>query len=149
MRKAMLAGFAVAAGIAGYVGAQATIRPGLWQTTSTVVAVEMADAPPEVAAMMKGHPTSFTHCVTPEEAAKDPRALMQTDKSCKVQNYSMSGGKLAATMVCQQRGGTMTVTSAGSYTPTSYTATSHMVMTGSGAMKMTANVSSKLVGACK
>jgi Protein of unknown function (DUF3617) len=148
MRRWKVASCIALAGLSTAAGA-GIVQPGLWQTTSTVSAVDMPGAPPEVAAMMKGHPNVFTHCVTPDEAAKDPRALLASDKSCTFKNYSMAGGKLNATMVCQQHGGTMTVTSSGSYTPTSYAATSHMVMTGNGGMNMTASVSSKLIGACK
>lgn len=147
MRTAIMIGSLAAAGIAAFAGAQA-IKPGMWQTTSTVTSVDMPGAPPQVAAMMKGHPTTIKHCVTPEEAAKDPRALMRTNTSCKVQAFSMTGGKLNSTMVCRQAGGTLTVNTVGTYTPIGYTATAHMVMTGAGAMTMTANVSSKLIGAC-
>jgi hypothetical protein len=149
MRRVIMLGLTATAGLAGFAGAESMIRPGLWKTTSIVTAVDMPGAPPQVAAMMKGKPTTVSHCVTPEEVAKDPRALMQTDKSCKVQQFSMAGGRMSATMVCQQRGASMTVRSAGTYTPTSYTATASMVMTGGGGMKMTTNVSSKLIGACK
>ena len=146
MRTLLLIGF-VAAGASTVAFAQ-MVRPGKWQTTSTITAVDMPGAPPQVAAMMKGRPTTVTSCVTPEQAAKDPRALMGADKSCKVQNYSMAGGRLSATMVCQQRGSTVTVATAGTFTPTAYSAISHIVTSGEGAMKMTASVSSKLIGPC-
>ena len=146
MRSLLLIGF-VAAGLSSVAFAQ-PVRPGMWRTTSTITAVDMPGAPPQVAAMMKGRPTTITQCVTPEQAAKDPRALMQVDKSCKVQSYSMAGGKMSATMVCQQRGGTVTVASAGAYTPTSATATSRISMSGASPMKMTASVSSRLIGPC-
>ena len=61
----------------------------------------------------------------------------------------MVGGKLDTQMVCKQASGTMTATSHGSYTATTFAATADIVSTGAQAMKMTAMSSGKLVGACR
>jgi hypothetical protein len=137
----------IAASLATVAGAQ-SFQPGMWQTTNNVTDVTMPGAPPQVLAMMK-RTTTINHCVTPEEAAKNPRALMQTNKSCTITRFSMAGGHLDSAMSCQQQGGVMTMTSSGTYTPTSYAMISHMIMSGRSGMKMTARVNGKLTGPCK
>ncbi|MBV9840125.1 MAG: DUF3617 domain-containing protein [Sphingomonadaceae bacterium] len=148
MRWRILLGAFATAALSTTAGA-GIVQPGMWRTTTTVTAVDMPGAPSGIAQMMKGHPNTFTHCVTPDEAAKDPRALISNDKSCQFKNYSMAGGKLDATMICNHGGGATTISTSGNYTPTSYTAVSHVVDSSRGGMNMTASVSSTLVGACK
>ena len=149
MREAGLIVFVAGIAASGYVAAQATIQPGQWETTSTVTDADMPGVPAIIIGMMKGRPKTFSHCITPEQAAKDPRSLIQTGKSCTIQSFSMTGGKLSSVTVCPQPKGVMTVTSTGTYTPTSYTAASRMVMTGERTMTLNATVTSKLIGACK
>lgn len=124
-----------------------TVTPGMWATTVTVTDIAGGDFPPEVAAMMRGKPHTYNHCVTPEEAAKGPREMLAQSSSCTFSKFDMAGGHLDAVMRCPQNN--MTVTESGTYGPASYAATSHMVMQGQGGMTMTANVTGRRTGACK
>lgn len=129
-------------------GAQ-TVQPGQWDIVTEVQSVDMPGAPAGVAAMIKGHPIRISQCLTPEQASRGPQDLMKGNKQCRFTRYSMTGGKLESEMVCQQGGGTMTATSSGSFTPTSFTVTGTSVMV-NGAQRMTvvANTSGRRTGAC-
>lgn len=129
--------------------ALAQVTPGKWEIVTTVNSVDMPGAPPFVANMMKGKPIKVSHCLTPEEAARGPQDMMKARKECTFTRYSMAGGKLDSVMVCQQGGGTMTATSSGSFTPTSFTSSARTVMTGAQQMTMTATAVGTRVGDCK
>ena len=135
--------------------AQVRFQPGKWQATSELVKMEVPGMPPEMAKANIGQKTSFEHCITAEQAAKPPSEFFTNAKQtdCTSKNFSMVGGKLAATMVCvdQKTKTNMTMTMQGDYHPDSYTATMTMVTDGmpnGGEMKITATTSGKRVGDC-
>lgn len=128
--------------------AAATITPGMWESTSTVTAIDMPGMPPGALAAMK-KPHSIRHCITPAEAAQGPRELMKRSKTCRFSRFSMVGGILDAQMECDGGGGAMTMHTHGSYTPTSFHTTGSMTMAGPRAMKMTVAGSGRLIGSCK
>ncbi len=124
------------------------IQAGMWETAVTTTAIDMPNAPPQVAAMMKGRTTTVRHCVTAEEAANGPQAMLKSGKSCSFGRYTVAGGRFDAEMTCSEHGSTMTATSSGSYTPTSYSGTSHIVMSGGTGMSITSTSSAHRIGAC-
>jgi len=125
------------------------IQPGQWETVSTVKSVDMPGAPPQIAKMMNGQTTRITHCVTAEDAAKRPEQLVKQDGSCKMVNFSMRGGTLVSEMRCTRQGQTMTVKTAGRFTPTAYTATSSAVASGGRMnMRIESSVAGRRTGPC-
>ena len=124
------------------------VQPGQWDIVTTVDSVDMPGAPPEVAAMMKGKPIRVSQCLTPEQAARGPQEMIKSNKDCHFTRYSMTGGRLDSEMVCQQHGTTMTATSSGTFTPTSFTTTGRTVMSGPERMTMSATTTGKRTGAC-
>ncbi len=134
---------------AAIVLAQGTgIQPGEWEMTSTTKAVEMPNAPPQVAQMMAGRSTSIRHCITPQDALNGGREMMKANKSCTFSRYEMSAGKLEAEMTCSQGGGTMTAVTSGTYTATTMASTSHMVVNAPAPMTITTSMTGKRVGSC-
>jgi hypothetical protein len=125
------------------------IQPGLWEITSKVETINMPSAPPAVAQAMRGRPTTVRNCVTPEQAAQGPREMMKADKSCSFTRYNLTGGVFDSEVVCKRPTGTMTASSTGRYTPTSFAARSRMNGTGKMAMTMTASMTGKRIGPCK
>jgi hypothetical protein len=125
------------------------VQPGQWEILTTVQSIDMPGAPPQVAAMMKGKPIRISQCITAADAAKGPQEMMKSNKQCRFTRYSMVGGKLSSEMVCNQGGGTMTATSSGTFTPTSFTTSGRSVMTGAQKMTLTATTVGKRIGACK
>lgn len=131
------------------VQAAGPIQPGQWEIAVTVDSADMPGAPPAVAKMMVGRTTRLQQCVTPEDAARGPQDMLNSDKNCTFTKYSMAGGKLNSEMTCKRGGSTVTATSTGSFTPTSFTATGRSVVSGQMPMTMTATTSGKRVGDCK
>src|SRR3546814_11379383 len=79
--------------------------------------------------MMK-KPQTMRHCVTPDQASRGPQELLkQSQGQCKFSKYDFRAGRVNAVMQCNSRErGSMTVTTEGSFTPSSYATTSKMVM---------------------
>lgn len=147
------------------------IKPGKWEATSEVVdfklsGQEMND--PQAKAMMEsmakamiGKKTTFSHCISPEEAAKPGEKFFageEAGKGCQYDNFSMTDGKIDAVMTCKNADpagqGSMKMTMTGTYGETSYAMDATMVAEGmgpsgkSGGMTIRSKNSSKWVGAC-
>lgn len=144
IRLACAALLPLALGAAG----TALIQPGKWENRVEVISVDMAGAPPQVAAALKGRPQVITSCVTPEQAAYGPRQLMNTDKACRFVRYDTAGGRISSELVCNRPSGTMRATATGTYTPTSYQTSGTMVMTGRARMTMRTRTSGRRLGPC-
>ena len=149
MRIRVLAAACVAAvsalvGIA-YAQAVVPIRPGLWEIT--VRMTSMTGMPPQMAGMM-GRPQTIRNCLTPAQASQGVRSVLQGESKgkCSFTKFRASGGTYSHEMVCTGQG-RMVMTASGTYTPTSYTGSSRMVMNG-GQMVITGNASGRLVGPC-
>ena len=127
----------------------ATVQPGMWEMAATVNTVDMPSAPPMVARMMQGRTTRIRHCITLEETSRGPQEMLKTSKACTFTRYSLAGGRLSSEMVCRQGGGTMTATTSGTYTPTSFSATGRSVNTGPATMTMTTTSTGHRIGDCK
>lgn len=127
-----------------------TVRPGEWETAITTDSVSMAGGDAAIARMMQGRTTRVRSCITPEQAKAGPQEMLKRTKDCRFTKYQVAGGRLSSEMMCSQPGGsTMRSSTTGSFTPTSFTAKSRMVMTGGAAMTMAATVNGRLLGPCK
>lgn len=127
------------------------IQPGEWEVRSQVTAANMPGMPPQAMKAMK-KPQIMRHCITPEQAAKGPRELLDQSKGeCRFTRYNLSGGRIDAAMQCNSRQrGAMTATTKGSFTPIAYNTTSTVVMTGpQGKMTMTTAGQGRRIGACR
>ncbi len=125
-----------------------TVQPGQWDIAITTDSMTMADMPPEVAAAMRGKTIHVKHCITPAEAARGPQAMLGAQKECAFTKYTVLGGRMHSEMTCKQPGGLMKSVSDGTFTPTGFTATGKTVLTGNGAMTMSATTVGKRTGTC-
>lgn len=140
---------AVAAFLSSNAMAQ-VVQPGQWEMVSTATSVDMPGAPPQIAQMMKGRPTRISWCITPEEAKLGPRSLTKENKNCRYTRFDVRGNHIDMQMICNQpRGGTMTVTSSGSFTPVSFVSNGRSVVTGRQRMTITSHAEGRRVGECK
>jgi len=130
------------------VWAAPPILPGLWETAVTITSVDMPNAPPSVAKMMRGHKTVMKHCMTPKDVTQGPQEMLKSSKACHFTRYSMAGGHFSSEMVCSQRGMTTTARSDGHFTPVSFEATGSTEMSGPQHMRMTTAVAAHRVGDC-
>lgn len=125
------------------------IQPGKWQSTVTILDMQSPHMPPGVAAGMRTHPTTVTACVTAAQAADGPRAVLQgSNGRCHYTSFNATGGRLNAVMVCTFASGTMTVTSNGTYTPTTMDVNGSSVTTGRMQMSSKTHTSGRRVGGC-
>lgn len=136
------------ASLAPLTAAQAapTVTPGQWESRMIVEEMVMPGMPPGALAMMKDRPTTTQYCLTPQEAEADPKKMLNADKSCKLDRFSMDAGTIDAQMQCKTEQGPATMTMTGRYTATSYDMTSRMV---AGPMTMVSRVTARRLGPCK
>jgi len=115
----------------------------------TILDMQSPHMPPGVAAGMRTHPTTVTACVTAAQAADGPRAVLQgSNGKCHYTSFNATGGRFNAVMVCAFASGTMTVTSNGTYTPTTMDVNGSSVTTGRMQMSSKTHTSGRRVGGC-
>lgn len=149
-----LGAVAVFAAVAAATPAAPQVRPGQWQQQVRTTELDAPGLPPQALQMM---PKSFSnsYCLTPEEAARGPREMLESaqrkDGGCTYTNFSMEGGKLTADMQCKGGAGgagTMRMQMRGTYTATTYAMT--MTMESNGPIRRMTSVSTgRLTGPCK
>jgi hypothetical protein len=140
-------------GSSGGVGGGSGITPGMWETTSTGIELEMPNLPAEVAAealrQTRAAPTVTKHCVTPEEAKAPGSALIVGSHSdCKYRAFSMQGGTLSSVVECPHPGGESVIAFKGSYTATTIDGTAEATITGAGAMRTKSEVRMRRLSDC-
>ena len=145
LASAMIA--AVAATTSAAALAQA-VQPGNWEMVSTIVSADMPGMPPGVVAGMKGRPTRFTYCITPDKAKLGPQSLMNSNRNCRFTRFSVRGYHIDSQMICNQMGGTMTATGSGSFTPTSFVSDGRAEMTGRRKMTIVSHAAGRRIGPC-
>lgn len=112
-------------GSGGATAAGVTMQPGQWETRIEVVNAEMPQLPPGVA-VPGMQPMTARFCLTPEQAANPSADVLggggrgANPAGCTTENYSVSGGRISGTSVCNMGGGTSRTTINGRFTATSY-----------------------------
>lgn len=122
------------------------VTPGQWTSTMTMDSMTMPGVPAGALDAMKGNPITTSYCLTPQEAEAEPKKILAADKSCKVDRFSMTGGKIDTAMTCQTDQGPATMTMTGTYTADSYAMRSNMK---AGPMTMVSRVTARRLGPCK
>lgn len=125
-----------------------TIAPGKWTATVEILDITMANAPPGVAAAMKGRPVTTTYCVTPEQARQGVRGALKPESGCRFTAFDVTGNRIQTRMSCNRPTGTMTAISVGTYTANSYAMSSAMTATGRMAMTMKSRATGRRIGPC-
>lgn len=137
------AGEKAAAGGGG--AAAAAFQPGLWEITTQVLNMSGPNIPQGVT-MPTPPPTTVRTCMTPEQAGQ-PGANFFTGSGesggCTYENNSMAGGRIAATVQCNNEGGTMRSNMSGQFTATSFELDQQVETTAQG---MTMNIESRTSG---
>ncbi|MGB3711074.1 MAG: DUF3617 domain-containing protein [Erythrobacter sp.] len=127
-------------------------QAGEYRSQVTLQSLDMPNAPPQVADMMRSMMSrEFTYCLTPEDVAEGYRAM--TDRSqqgdCTYERFDASGGKIDAVMSCTTDGRRVDMTMQGTGTPTSSDVTMRMSGDmGMGPGSMTMHVTHQRIGDC-
>jgi hypothetical protein len=133
------------------------VEPGKWETKVTLLDVDMPGMPRQFAermkqSMAKMQEHSYSSCLT-EADVKRPKEDFFAGKNnnCRYDHFTMSNGTIDAVMRCSGKSSeSMTMTMKGTYSPTSYEATTAMNVSGPGGqgMKMKSHSESHRVGEC-
>jgi hypothetical protein len=149
-------GVALPLAVSGLSAAGSGMAPGKWRSSTTITDMTIPGLPPQVAQMVKGRmgqSYSVDSCITPEQASRPPSEALGARKGsdCKYENFSFSGGKLSAVMVCNVKGqGQMRSIVNGTVSGTGYTMTTDTTIDNArtGAMKVKGTVTGKRIGDC-
>jgi hypothetical protein len=105
-----------AGGSASSASSSVALQPGEWESQ-----VQAAKASPSSPGMP---PATVRFCITPEQAANPNAAALAADhgsSDCTAKDYSMTGGRIRGTTVCNMKsGGSIRMTTDGQYTATTY-----------------------------
>ena len=128
--------------------------PGRWESQMTIEKIEVPGLPPEAKDMMKQHMGklgSTASCLTEEEAANVDGEFFkpESQSGCTYNNFSMGGGKIDASLTCEDGAMSQTMTMQGEYSEESYA----MRITSDGTvqgqpMSMAMTIESRHVGEC-
>lgn len=146
----------VATKVRAAAASETFIRPGQWQSNTTVTEMSMPGLPPQMQAQMKKvmsaqQAHSFKSCVT-EADVKRPKEDFFAGKNnqCRYDHFTMTGGKIDAAMRCTNEGHDETMKLSGTYSAESYEM--DMEMNGSGGpegtMTMKSHTVSHRIGEC-
>ncbi|WEK02281.1 MAG: DUF3617 domain-containing protein [Candidatus Sphingomonas phytovorans] len=141
------------------------LQPGKWQTTIKILSVDAPGMPAQMGAAMKQQMSAagsqtVESCLTPEMVAKPPENMFAGGaQNCTYEKFSMSDGKMDATLVCKGGAagpGEMRATMSGNFASTSYDVTSDASMNmpampgaaGGGKVNTKTQVIGKRVGEC-
>ena len=130
------------------------LRPGQWESTMTLESMDMPGMPPEARKMMesqKGTAHTFSHCLTPEQAAAPNAGFFQKDASgCTYDHFTMAGGRIDAAMTCPPGSGMGKMRMQGTYGPEAYALAvqSEGQMQPGQAMNVSMKVASRRTGEC-
>lgn len=125
------------------------LKPGRWETKTLITS--LGGATPEARAQANGKESALDQCLPEKEALRpDANFFAGGDGSeCQYTSFKMQGGRLDAKMSCTVTPGTMTVSLAGSYTPTSYALDATASTSGTpGARATDAKLSGTWIGPC-
>lgn len=134
----------------------ARFNPGEWETTVETVSVEIPGLEgamkDEMTRMMLQRKQVGKNCITPEQAKSPPaEVLAQSKGRCTYETFTMTGGKIDGTMVCDAEGGKMTMKISGTFSDNSFAIDNDMETTmpgGARTMKIKARTSGKRIGEC-
>ena len=133
---------------------QGLVRPGKWVSTVTIENVSMPGMPPEMAERMKAmlaQSRTAETCLTEEEAQRPKEDFFAANENCRYDQFTMSGGKIDATMRCEQEGATQVMQMTGTYSPNSYEMRMRSTTAGGAgaeAMSLEMKVDAERVGKC-
>lgn len=143
-----------AAPAAGGGGAALALTPGEYETRIEVLRINMLDAPGLPKGMTSPLPptTTVRSCLTPEQTRR-PDANFLTGSGaqggCAYENFSMAGGRIQGSVVCNNAGTRMRTTMNGQFTPQGYQMESESRVEGNGVTMETASrITTRRLGDC-
>lgn len=133
------------------------VRPGKWESKVALLEIDIPGMPAEMQETMKRtfaerQPSSFTSCLTPEEAKKPKEDFFAGNDKCRYDHFKMGDGKIDAKMRCDAGEGVQLMEMAGTYADEAYTMTMTTMREDAagpgGNAKMTMRMDARRVGEC-
>lgn len=126
--------------------------PGRWETKTSIGSVSNSGLNAGGKKELVAQESAIDQCLPPEEARRpDANFFAGGDGSeCEYTSFAAANGRLNAAMTCNATPGSLTITLAGTYTPTSYQldATATNSATPGAPMTTTARLSGTWLGPC-
>lgn len=138
--RSVLAVFAVGLTLSSLGIAAPTMKPGLWEITTSMEGAGMPASMP---------PTKIKHCYRAEDLKDLRNTVPEKNSNCKVSNWKESGNTVTWNMACT---GEHAMTGSGriTYSGDSYAGTNKMTMSHGGQkMTMSQKYNAKRVGDCR
>lgn len=139
------------AGGGGGGAVAASFAPGLWETTTEVLSMNVPNMPQGFSPPMPPA-TTVRHCLTPEQAGRPPADFMSgggESGGCTYQDFAMSNGRIRGTIQCGAEAGSMRMTMDGSFSSTRYEMNQQVETSGQGmTMNMESRTTGRRVGDC-
>ena len=139
------------AGGGGGGAVTASFAPGLWETTTEVLSMNVPNMPQGFRPPMPPA-TTVRHCLTPEQVSRPPADFMSgggESGGCTYQDFAMANGRIRGTVQCGAEAGSMHMTMDGSFTPTRYEMNQQVETSGQGmTMNMESRTTGRRVGDC-
>ncbi|HTU10842.1 MAG TPA: DUF3617 domain-containing protein [Allosphingosinicella sp.] len=152
---------AACGGSGGAGGGSVALQPGMWETTVTFSNIEVPGVPEaQVAAMRQAmsRPQTRSECMTPEQAANPSGNMMNPGGqagACQFSKSTFANGTIDVAGSCNAGGrGSLNMTMAGTYTPTTMTANVTTAVRppagtpGPQEVRMTGSLSARRTGDC-
>jgi hypothetical protein len=134
----------------GEAVAATALQPGLWEITTEVVAMEVANMPQGKSALPS--PTTTRSCLTADQASAPNGAFFAGSGEpggCTAENMAMAEGRIQGVVQCDQPGGAMRSTLEGRFTATSFEVNQRVETSAQGMnMNMQSRTSGRHVGEC-
>jgi hypothetical protein len=123
---------------------------GRWETKTEIGGASNSGLDSSGKKQLAAQTSALDQCLPPDEVRRpDPNFFAGGDASeCKYTRFAAANARLDATMVCTATPGSITITLAGSYTPTSYALDSSATTSGPSPMTTTAKLSGTWLGPC-
>ena len=132
---------------------QDVLTPGQWELAQVTRSISGGNVTPEMRAALVGKTVAYDACIPADEAAAPDANFFAggSTNECKYTDHDWANGKLSATIACNATPGTITMTMAGTYDPTTMVADATMVRTGaeSGDITQKVQLKARRLGACR
>lgn len=120
------------------------LRPGQWETTVEVLRMDIPNM--RGVAMPKQRTVTVRSCLTPEQARRPSGGFMtggREQAGCNYKNFSMAGGRVQGTVVCNREGTTIRSTVNGTFSADAYRMETEASVQTNG---MTVNTANRITG---
>ncbi|HST36499.1 MAG TPA: DUF3617 domain-containing protein [Allosphingosinicella sp.] len=132
-------------------GGTVELRPGQWETTVEILRMDIPNM--QGVPIPKQGPVTVRSCLTPEQARRPNGGFMtgaRDQNGCNYENFSMAGGHVQGTVICNRQGTAIRSTVNGTFSAEAYRMETEASVRTNGMTVNTANrITGRRIGDCK